>query len=381
VSETSVALYSADIFPPLPDRAVLLSAVQASEAALPSAEIPHVVVCAEDTGGTYALLPVLHELHARNVGTTVLAAAHGAQILQERGSEYGFRVDALDGWPPAAEQPGALLLGPSVSGRLEYDLRSRFPLAPAFVVEDYYESSRGSIEHAAKVGLPPPTVCVIDDEAKLLIERRFPGLPVPVEITGSPAFDTLADEDTVATQTQRRAEIGILPDKKLVAFFIPSLGRASLRLTEQAADAFRRMGSTYIFAPRRHPSDSNGWNEYERLLDGVPTLTTVDIPSDTVADAADLVVGHRSGTILREVVRQRLTITLNAELNPGFTFPLVDAGASMPAHPTELDKTIPELLDGSSARTQLLRQNMLPYKTDGQAAARVAQVVCRAISG
>lgn len=365
---------------PLPDRAALFFARPGYESQ-PTANASHVVVCAEEAGGTYALMPVLRELHARAIGTTVLAAGNGVRILRESGHKHGLWLDGpLDDWPEAALRPGALLITPSEDGRLEQDLLSRFASTPTVVLEDYYESGRRSVECAAETGLSLPTVCVVDQEAERLVRRRFPGLSVPVKVTGSPMFDALAGEDVAAVQARNKDKLGVPSDKNLVTFFIPRLGQTSLRLAVQVADAFRQMGDEYLFAPRRHPADRNERAAYERLFDGLPLLDTIGILTDTVADAADVVIAQRSLTVLRAAVRRQRTVTLTVGLAPGFTFPAVDAGISLPARPVELPELLPELLQGTSLRCMALDQNMRRLKADGRAAARVADIVCTSFS-
>lgn len=362
----------------LPDRAELFSVV-GPDGALPS-DAPCVVACAEEVGGTNALGPVLRQLHGRSIGATVLAAGNGLRILQERGYEHGLRLQGpLAAWPEAALCPGALLISPSEDGRLEEYLFARFRSTPAVVVEDYYESGRRAVACAASMELVLPTVCVVDGEAERLIRRRFRNVPVPVEVTGSPTFDALAGEDFAAVQERAKKELGVPPEQKFVTFLIPRLGERSLLLAGRVARAFQRMGPEYLFTARRHPSDTIEAAAYGRLFQVASMLDTAALPTDKVADAADLVIAHRSVTVLREVMRQHPTITLAQHLDPDFTFPLVDAGASVAARPAELPEIIPELLAGTSPRCRALRRNMERYRPDGGAAARVADVVCRAM--
>lgn len=360
---------------PLPERAGLYAVHPFGDAPPLAPDARHVVVCAKDTGGTEALLPVLRELHANNIGTTAIAAGVGLRILQERGRQHNLRLsDPLDGWPSPASHPGGLLLTPSVAGDLEETLLAWFPRTPAAIVEDYYESSRHAVKIAAETGRSLPTVCAVDSEAKRLIRDRFTGLGVPVKVTGSPTFDALAGEDVAATQARSRKELAVPPNEKLIAFLMPHLGESSLRLAQGVAGAFQEMGGEYMVALRPHPSDPVPLTEYEKLFEDVRTRRTVGIPTDTVANAADLVVAGRSVAARREAVRQRFTVTLEGHLARGFTSPLAEIGASVPASPDELPELIPELLQGVSPRCENLRQAMAPLRSDGRAAARVAAV-------
>jgi hypothetical protein len=365
-------LYRTD--PHLPRATELFSIVGQSEQP-PGPE--HVVVCGEETGGTNALMPVIRELLDRKIGITALLSGNGRRILMNRGHEHGLQCVPTNTWPEAADNPDGVVMTPSEDGRLEEYLLEEYENTAITVIEDYHESGRRAIGHAARLGMELPTICVVDEEATRLIRRRFPGLAVPVVETGSPTFDELLGEDMPSMRTRMKAELGIPAGSKFVAFLIPRLGDKSLQLANDFAKAIQGMDESIIFTARRHPSDKIDRVAYERIFHGLNMLDTSATPTDEVAEAADLIIAQRSVTVLRAVIRQQLTVTLNQFVPEGFTLPLVDSGASLPALPHDLSEVIEELLQGESARCDTLRSNMKSYGTDGKAASRVADVVCR----
>jgi hypothetical protein len=344
-----------------------------------SGEIGHVVVCGEETGGSDALMPVLRELRSRNIGVTALLAGNGLRILTTRGHEHDLRVHPIDTWPKRATQPNAVLITPSEDGRLEEYLLQKHPDTNSVVIEDYHESSRRSVAHVHELGIQPPTVCVLDPEAERLIALRFPDVDVPVVVTGSPTFDELFDEDLASKRAEMRSELGILDSQKFVTLFMPRLGEELVGYAQEIAKSLQVTDDSILFTSRQHPSDTLSKEAFKQIFNGSNMIDTSDIPLDKVAVAADLAIAQRSVTNLRAVTRQQLTITLNQFIAPGFTFPLVDSGASLPATPSELPSVISELLAGESERCDELRKNMKQYQTDGKAASRVADIVCRSI--
>src|SRR6266542_6009478 len=142
----------------------------------------HVVVCAEENGGSDALLPVVQELRTRNVGVTALLAGEGAKAFQAKGSRYGLGVSEVSPWPPAATRPNALLYSASNDGRLEEYLSATFPDVNSVMIEDHYESSRYAVSRIHRRGLRVPTICGLDTEADRLIKERFKPLFPDLEI-------------------------------------------------------------------------------------------------------------------------------------------------------------------------------------------------------
>jgi hypothetical protein len=338
----------------------------------------HIVVCGEETGGTDALMPVIQELLKRNIGVTALLAGNGLRALMTRGAELGLRAVPLEAWPEAADNPSGVVITPSEDGRLEEYLLDKYKDKPVTVIEDYHESSRRAIAHAARLGIEIPTVCVVDNEAERLIRKRFPDLSVPVVKTGSPTFDRLLKEDVPSMRRHMKRELEIPEENKFVAFLIPRLGKNSLLLASDFAKAIRGMSEDIIFTARRHPSDTIDCAAYDEIFEGLDLLDTSATSTDKVAEAADLIIAQRSVTILRAATRQQPTITLTRFTPEDFTLPLVDSRASLPIQAgKQLPSAITELLEGESARCDELRANMKPYKTDGKAASGVADVVCR----
>lgn len=356
--------------PKVPDGAELF------EVSLPGQAAPdqHVLICSGEKGGMDALLPTMQQLLGRNVGVSALLSDAGLRTFRAVGDRYGLEAQTLPDWSEINRRPPeALIFTPSPDGAVEQSL-SEFK-APWVVVEDYYVSSRNIVRLALDKQLPPPTVCVIDEQAERLLAERFPGTAIPTELTGSPAFDILHGEDVAAEQQRIKSELGIT-DKKLIAVMLPYL--TDTRLAEGIADACQELGDDTVIALKSHPRDTNGSAVYEKIFQGVQMLDMEK--SKGLGIGADLVITQRSTYSLTAVIRQQLNIALSDDVPEGFTLPTVDAGASLGASVASLQAAITELLDGKSERCATLRRNMQPYAADGRSALRVADVICRQLA-
>jgi len=338
----------------------------------------HVIVCGEERGGTDALLPVVRELITRNIGVTALMAGIGLRKFMDEGHQHGLHAQRTTTWPEASRNPDALLFSASNDGRLEEYLRSEFSDEDSFMLEDHYESSRFAIDLIHKSGHELPTICVIDSEAERLIRRRFPGLAVPVVETGSPAFDPLFSEDRLAVQARIKTELGI-PDEKLITVVLPGLEHTML--AREVASALREVKGNYTYAIRRHPRDSASQATIDEIFAGIDSVDThtPGYSTEDIGAASDLVIAQRSTYSLKAAARQIPNISMARFVPDGFTLPLVDSGASIPAEPSDLPKLIPEILARESLYTALMA-NMEPYRVDGKSALRVTDLVYRAIA-
>lgn len=333
----------------------------------------HIVVCGEEKGGTDALIPVVRELIDRGFSVSGLLAGIGLEVFTALGKEkYKLQLEKTNDLVPTNEEPDAILLSPSVDGRLERYLGQSFA-SPRVLIEDFYESSRYVLSKGIEDNIEPPTVCVIDEDAKRLMKRRFPNVSIPVEITGSPSFDSVFNEDVDRIREQKRIELGI-GSKSLVAFMMPPLGHTML--AEQVAESFRELDNT-VFAVRPHMRDTISQSAYEKIFDGIPHVGVSIASTKGLGAAADVVITQRSTYGLSAAVRQQPNISLRDFVPSGFTLPLVDAGLSLESTPVKLASDIEELLEGSSERCDMLRQKMAEYRVDGKSASRVADVVCR----
>lgn len=339
----------------------------------------HVLACGEEGGGTEALIPVLSELQRRGIGATALVGGIGLARFGTVGMRHGLRLNPHDG-EPGMDVANGLLLSPSYDGGMEEYLMSRYAGAPAVLAEDYYESSRYVIARALANGLDVPLICTVDNEAVRLIHRRFSDVTAETRVTGSPAFDVLAGEDTAPVAQRVKAGLGLTSGQKLVVFLMPNLHHA--QLASEVAGSCRGLLETddVVLTARAHPADSLSSEDFTRIFSGVPYVESTDYIPDEVAAAADLVIVQRSTHGLRAALRQKPSISLREYVPDEFTLSLVDAGASIEVPSTAVGPMILELLEGTSQRCIDLRAAMQPYKVDGKAAARVADALCELMS-
>ncbi len=353
-------------------------------AELPRGEKKKVLVISRDPGSANALWPVMELLHHDStIAMDAVIDGRAEEILQKK---FPMKdITPKEGALNAEEvlgTPDALHIDPSTERGIEMYASANYPEVPAVLVEDYYTSSLGYLQRLKERNLPyPKKICVMDGEAKKLIVKEFPELEDRIEITGQPAFDRFATEDTERIKTEVRKELGLLPNEKLMTFI--SAG-ARMELIEKLAEELKKLGGKFKLAFGIHPRDNTPAEVYEKIFKdaGVPFINAEQIGINKIGAASDVVVMIVSTEGLNAIYRRKPTLHITdpkfmvpqKDLNPP---PPVTLGASvglddMNGFATTMDR----LLDPESVENRELKEHMEEhYPVDGKNAERVATIL------
>lgn len=345
----------------------------------------NVLVISRDPGSANALYPVMELLHHDDtIAMKAVVDGRAEEILQSK-----FRVEDITPKDTAlhADQvlgtPDALLIDSSTSERgIEMYASANYPDVPAVLVEDYYTASHVFLQRLKERGLPyPQKICVIDGEAKKLIVKDFPELEARIEITGQPAFDRFASEDTAQIKTEVRKELGLMSDEKLITFI--SAG-TTMELVGKLAEELKGMKTKFRLAFGIHPRDNTPRETYEKIFRGagIDCINADTLGINNAGAASDVVVMIVSVEGLHAIYRRKPTVHIT---DPRFTVPLKDLtppppvklGASVGLDDMEnFSATVERLLDPKSQENIELKKNMEKnYPVDGKNAERVANLL------
>ena len=313
-----------------------------------------------------------------------LIAQHGesgaAELYREQG-RYGFKplhfmrrvIDAL--------RPDAVVATNSPrSERTALDVAGERGIPAVGMVDLFGLDSDTYVLHEAK----PAWTCVISDVVRQrLIARGFP--PGGVVVTGNPAFDGLQ-----AADNQRKADAflakrgwqhlkpvlfaGHWEPQAHAATPVP-VGQALPREIEAVLREHVRQREDLALIVRYHPSD---WTQYPRLPDE-PRIHFSEPPREPIHPlilAAQAVVVQTSTVGLESAVGGKPVISIENSPAAHIWFSLAQQGVSTPAAtPASLPGVLDAVLAGHGSRPDP------SYRSDGQAARRVANVVKEAACG
>ena len=353
-------------------------------------EKKNVLVISRDPGSANALWPVMELLyHDDTIAMKVVMDGRAEEILQDK---FTMKDITPKDTVLEAEQvlgtPDALLIDSSTSERgIEMYATANYPEIPIVLVEDYYTSSRGYLQRLKDRNLPyPKKICVLDSEAKKLIVKHFPELEERIEVTGQPAFDRLALEDTEGIQTEVRKELGLAPGEKLITFI--SAG-TTIELIGKLANELKGITTKFRLALGVHPRDNTPREVYENLFRGagIECINADALGINIAGAASDLVILIVSVEGLHAIYRRKPTIHIT---DPKFTTPQEDLP---PPPPVKLGASVgldnmdyfagkaEALLDPESAENTELKKHMEEqYPVDGKNAERVANILKAEIS-
>ncbi|TSC65107.1 MAG: hypothetical protein G01um101491_11, partial [Parcubacteria group bacterium Gr01-1014_91] len=350
-------------------------------------EKKNVLVISRDPGSANALWPVMELLyHDDTIAMKAIVDGRAEEILQDKFTMKD--ITPKDGALEAEQvlgTPDALLIDSSTSERgIEMYAAANYPDAPMVLVEDYYTASHGFLQRLKERKLPhPKKICVIDSEAKKLIVKEFPELEDRIEITGQPAFDRFATEDTEGIKTEVRKELGLAPDEKLVAFMG---AQGELALLEKLAGELKKVKTKFRFAFGVHPRYNTEvlQQRYKEIFRnaGIEYIDTERAGVNNIGAVSDVVVIVVSAEGLHAICRRKPTIHIidpkfvkaQRDLNPP---PPVKLGASMGLDDMNgFATTIDHLLDPESVENIELRKHMEEnYPVDGKNSERVVNIL------
>ncbi|PIR93548.1 hypothetical protein COT99_00050 [Candidatus Falkowbacteria bacterium CG10_big_fil_rev_8_21_14_0_10_43_10] len=342
------------------------------------------LVAARDPGSGSALTPVLKELAGdEEMQIDIIADGRAQEIVQKNFltkdiTPPGMVLEADN----VIGTPDVILMDRSCETGIDSYVTATFPEAPKILVEDYYLNTPDFLAELKKRDLPlPEKICVMDEGAKELIVKRFPDLESRIEITGQPAFDKFAHEDTKKISQEVRQKLNLSPEDKLVSFMSTKDEPAKIK---KMAEALKKLGDDFYFIFRRHPRDNTSYETYKQIFveAGIKIIDTDEFTTDEIGAASDVVLTTWSTEGLKGIYRRKPTAHItdhNFRIPEDIELPLVPVklGASVGIdNMDELIEILPQLLDQKSPLNHSLKEKMEKnYQADGNNAKRVADIV------
>ena len=344
----------------------------------------NILVATRDPGSANALLPVLKELDTDpGIRITAITDGRAEEIIERE-----FHVEDLtpeDNILTAEKiigSPNVILIDNSEEKGIDTYVSATFPDTPKILVEDYYANTISFLHILTERNIPlPDKICVMDEGAKELIIKEFPDLEKRIEVTGQPAFDRFATEDTERIARETREKLGLKPGDKLVSFMSTIDGTEKVA---HLAEALKRISADFYFIFRRHPRDNTSYEAYRKILAdaGIKVIDANDFSTNDIGAASDVVLTTWSTEGLHSIYRRKPTINIvdkNFPVPEGIVLPLVPVklGASVGLDSMEgLPEILPQLLDTKSALNRKLNKKMNKYyQADGKNASRIAKIV------
>lgn len=349
-----------------------------------------ILVVSRDPGSASALVPVLEILYKDpKIKMNAITDGRAQEMFQKKFNtkditpqNTALAIDTVVG------RPDILFIDTSANEQgLETYATSTFSEVPIVLLEDYYGGSLKYLKTLKQENIRfPEKICVMDEGAKEIILTEFPELRDKIEITGQPAFDRFAIEDTKAISEQVRIALGISDDDRLVTYMSSMEGVDFVKAL--APELKNAGGDDFKFVFRRHPRDNTTYEEYEKIFGDmdVHLIDTNQFDTDSIGAASDLIITSTSTESLNAIYRRKPTLNIvDKELDeflPRAMPPTVGLGVSVGiSKANQLFRVLPELLDKKSELNLRLKKNMEKYySVDGKNAERVAQIVKQVIN-
>jgi hypothetical protein len=313
-----------------------------------------------------------------------LIAQHGeagaADLYREQG-RYGFKPLRFMGRVIEHLQPDAVVATNSPrSERAALDVACERGIPGIGMVDLFGLDSDTYVLHEPK----PAWTCVISEGVRQrLIARGFPASSVVV--TGNPAFDGLFSVHNHKQAQRFLAERGWQRLQPILfaghwdpqahpATPVP-VGQALPREIEAVLREHVRQREDRALIVRYHPSD---WTQYPRLPDE-PRIHFSEPPREPIHPlilASQAVVVQTSTVGLESAVGGKPVVSVENSPAAHVWFSLAQQGLSTPAtSPDQLPAVLDAVLEGRGTPSDP------SYRSDGQAARRVAEVVKNSLAG
>lgn len=352
-----------------------------------------ILVVSRDPGSANALVPVLEILHEDPmIKMNILTDGRAQEIFQKKFKTTDIMPKGLKNMvleaDIAIDKPVVLFIDPSQNEQgLETYAGSTFDDVPIVLLEDYYGSSLKYLKRLKESKLKlPEKVCVMDEGAKKIILTHFPELVNATEVTGQPAFDRFALENTKMISDEVRKQLGIDDNEQLITFMSSLEGVDFVKAFAASLVSLDKTGLKFVF--RRHPRDNITYEEYEKIFKekGISLLKTNQIETNDIGAASDLIITSTSTEALNAIYRRKPVLNIidkKLDIYASREIPVsVELGASVGISDIiKLPEMLPELLNQQSELNSNLKKNMTRYyMQDGKNAQRVAAIVQQVIA-
>lgn len=337
-----------------------------------------------DPGSANAIAPVLEYLQQHDkLAMFALTDGRAQEILNHKFTTEDVTPESFLGTDRIIGRPDVILTDASSEQGIETYSAATFDDVPAILIEDYYASSHVYLQSLLERNLRlPEKICVMDEAAKQMLVKQIPELAERVVVTGQPAFDRFATENTAEIGQDVRRQLGFTPETKLIAYMSTGTDRAELKAM---AESLAATEGELVLAFRKHPRDNTSYEEYASMFKetGVKIVDVQEFTTDQVSAAADVILTSWSTEGLHGIYRQKPTIHIvdqrfvEVPNTLKWPFPPVELGASLGVENIDrLSEVILPLLDENSPERLLLVAKMKQYyPADGKNSERVAKIV------
>lgn len=357
----------------------------------PGVESKNILIATRDPGSANALIPII-ELLQKNGGANFAILTDGraqSQIQEKFSTKDVTPADSVLEISNLIGIPDLIITDASSEPGLETYCESTYYDVPMVLIEDYYTSSAHflrAIQERNKGDQKnlrvPDAICVMDEEAKKLITQDFPELEERIVVTGQPAFDKIANENTEEMKHETRKKLNI-PDNTKLMSFMSQMERPEM--IEALAQSIQSMSNPPAVIFRRHPRDNRSYEEYEEIFSrhGVQLLHSDTMTTSEVNAASDLVITGWSTEGLNAIYRGKPTIHITdkklQEIPEYLSLPLppVKLGASIGVDSMDnLSEQMNALNDpDSTLASDLQRLAEKYYPKDGKNTERVIKAI------
>ncbi len=347
-----------------------------------------------DVGSGNACLPTVEILKDKGIPISIYAEGPAYQRFKDK---FLFIAecntdDLLDFVRPSLVVATSAQIGGTVPINLINKAKQRN--LPAVLVEDIWSS-----HSASSWDILPDGVCVVDEFAKNLILRSWPGYSEShIHITGMPVFDKFANIQTESTKHKLREVLGLCEDWPVV--FFPGVGQVwgMTQAISMLVEALNNFDAPMYLIFRAHPkftlsSASNEcrqiFAEYQEILKKLRIGIIADsnkLTSDEVNAGSDIVVGINSTmTVEACYLRKPVLIIWTPEISKSFLeathgtlaeWPLTNLGASLRAGTIpEIKDCLQKIINGDT--TAMLKAQQKHFQADGLSGNRIAKAILR----
>lgn len=344
-------------------------------------EKTELLVSTRDPGSGNAVLPVLKELiKDKGLQIDIITDGRAQEIIQNNFQTQDITPERI---VLEAENvigtPKAILIDVSSNIGIDAYVSLTFPGVPKILILDYYADL---VEEFKEKNLPfPDKICVLDKKAKELLIESFPKLENIIEITGQPAFDKFAKENTEQLAREVKQKLGLKPTDKLVSFMSTMDELEKIKLL---AETLEKINGSFYFAFRPHPRDNVSYKTYNKILTdaNIKIVDTKKFSTNDIGAASDVVLTTWSTEGLHAIYRRKPSIHI---IDTDFKIPSsihlppppVELGASIGVNKVaEIEQILPLLLDTNSDLNKQLKEKMgEQYPADGKNTERVVNII------
>lgn len=262
-----------------------------------------------DPGSAAALIPVMKMLSQRGDQLTCVTDGRAEEAITKEFATTDLTAQDKPVLATDLPESEIMVVDPSFSEfGLDTFTAAQDSNKPFVLVEDAYATANRFLAMLQKKDLRfPDRICVLDEAAKEIIVQVFPQLAEHIVVTGQPAFDQFAHEDTQSIAAAARAKLQLAEDVRVIAVMAtPNEGSDFVEHLAQGLAAANN--GAVIF--RRHPRDNTSADEYANIFarHGITLVDSTNLTTAQVGALADCIVTTTSVEGLHALYRRKPTV-------------------------------------------------------------------------